>query len=186
MAKTIKASELNRSGIKNRLNKKKTWEVVGGQPVKKLDPRANMFRLQQKLSKNGTMSATMTNNTSDNMAAAVLASLDISFSYDYNPKKSLLDEEDSSNQIKNTKIVDVTGIQLLQRQKISGENRFGDSVSNPWYKSDMEAPKYVKNLSPQTNYEKTPNMTKVCAAIYTVNEISTKGLGVSMPQLKTK
>jgi len=180
----MRTTELNRAGISKRMGKKKTWKVVEGQPVKAGSNREKMLKLQQKMSKNGTLSATMTNPTVTNMAQVCLASLDISYSIDSRPNKSLLDEEDSSNQIKNTKIVDVKGIELLERKKITAADRFGTNTKDPWYQLDMEAPRYVRNLNPKPDSKKAPDMTAVCAAIYSINETTGKLIGRSLPQLK--
>lgn len=186
MSKTMKTSELSRTSMSRRMSKKKSWEVVGGQPVRANSNKANMLKLRQKMKKNGTLSATAPDPTTTDLAAACLASLDISYNVDSNPNKSLLDEEDSSNKIKNNKIVDVTGIDLLKRQKITASDRFGESSTDPWYQLDMEAPRYVRNITPQPDSKKVIDMTSVCAAIYSANETATKLVDISLPQLKNK
>jgi hypothetical protein len=184
MAKTIKASNLNKAGISKSCSiaGNRKWELSAGRVAIVGSSRSKMYKMYDKMQKNKSLSANMTSNDTNSMAQVCLASLNISYKIDRNPKRTLLDEEDSSNQITNTKIVDTNAIDKLERKKTNKSDRFGDDSSDPWYQPDMASADYLKKLTPSSESLQTPDLTSVVGAIYSVNEIMSKK-GLKLNQL---
>ena len=168
MSKSVKPNKINSQRIARQASRKNKITVVNGKIVRKNSIDGKILKARSDLKRTGAMKQHSRETTGSEINGDCLLAMGVKVRRNNQTNKSLLSEEESSDKLRNTNIVDVQATKKLKKQKIETTDKFPD-IDDPWNQNDVDRPNYRKTKQEALTNKDKPKRDIILAAVYTVH-----------------